>query len=112
MRAQQRDVMIAITTKQNVTNVLPALQLQVGTVIAIDTATAEKERWGPSSWNLLKKRGIEVVHAPGVPEEKELSAQWICEMLSHFVGQNYNDARIFWNIGGGQKAQQIALWYA
>lgn len=100
-------IMIGVSTAQNTTNVLPALQMKIDGYVSIETSLANKNGWSAGMELVLKNRGIEV-YPPIVLNEDEGSRIDLLEkkLINYFS----DDIEVLWNLGGGQKAQQFALW--
>ena len=105
-------VMIGVTTRQNIINVMPALQLGVDHYVAVETETARNAKWGDGARAVLRAKGVSVSVVP-ISRDDELNVDAIFNAVSSTIQEQHGDAgELYWNVGGGQKAQQLALWYA
>jgi len=102
-------LMIGVSTAQNTTNVLPALQLKVDYFIAIETSKATKNNWSLGMNSVLKKRGIKVLSPIQLKKEEDSRIDLIYKQIKDI---SLEETEVIWNLGGGQKAQQFAMWQA
>ena len=110
-RHQRPQVAVAITTRQNVANVLPALHFRAAHYIALESPTAARLGWGTGAREVLRKYlpRVEIrVHA--IPEAMDPTgvAREALQALLPF----HADSQVLWILGGGQKPQQMGLWLA
>lgn len=101
------DVMVGVSTAQNTANAVPALQLQVPKVILVETNHAAKGKWSFGITKVLTNRGVLVLDPLNLSQKESSRIDLIKERLLQLI-EKY-DAVLF-NLGGGQKAQQIAMW--
>jgi len=100
-------LMIGVSTAQNTTNVLPALQMKIDYFIALETSAAHKRNWSDGMTSVLKKKGITVLNPIILDKTEDTRIDLISKRLSEIIPANIE---ILWNLGGGQKAQQFAMW--
>lgn len=99
-----RFTMIGINTEQNLVNLLPVVQWGVREVRLLSSPFAKARGWGDGVLKVLEQRGILA---------RELcfsAAQESIEGLSSWLASQDLPAPRLWNLGGGLKSQQIALW--
>lgn len=101
--------MIGVSTEQNTTNVLPALQHEIDAFAFIETSLAKNNEWSVGAIEVFKTHKIEILNPIRLDKAQDSRIDLIVKRLKNFLNQNKN-YRIVWNIGGGQKAQQMALW--
>lgn len=100
-------MMIGISTEQNTVNLIPAIQLKIDKFLIIETSLAKKKNWSQGLIEVLENRNIkfELIE---LNKEEDSRIDYISKTLyEKFL--NSND-EIIWNLGGGQKTQQIAIW--
>ncbi len=100
--------MIGVSTGQNITNVIPAVQkeLAITDFLVIETSKAKTQNWFKGSEEVLNARKIEVTNLDISSNDShivEIKNQLKTEL------KTYNSP-IIWNLGGGQKPQQIPAW--
>ena len=94
-----------VSTEQNITNLIPVIQSGVKRCQIINTSRANKSGWSDGLEKVLKTKGFEFF--PILLEEKEdTRIDLIIEKLHEKLDEN----PVIWNLGGGQKAQQLAFW--
>ncbi len=107
----QWSAMVGITTGQEMANVIPAIQLGVQHYLAVKTPFAQKNAWGVGTVKVLENRAI---HCDQVvlSREEVLSVEHIAARIREALYRKHLwDRSLLWNIGGGQKPQQLAMWY-
>lgn len=100
-------LMIGVATAQNTTNVIPALQLDIDYYLSIETSAANQRGWAIGMTNVLKRKGVKVLDSLVLNENEDSRIDLISQRLKSIVT---DDVEVLWNLGGGQKAQQFALW--
>jgi hypothetical protein len=100
-------IMIGVSTAQNTTNVLPALQMDIDYYISLETSLAHSNNWSDGMNNVLLKRKIKILPPIVLTPEEDSRIDLIKDKLFKFF---QDDVEVLWNLGGGQKAQQIAMW--
>lgn len=100
-------LMVCVSTQQNTTNVLPAINLDVKSILIVETSKAHNEKWSDGMIKVLKKRGFDVLSPILLTKEQDSRIDLIQKKLENELPKSYE---IIWNLGGGQKAQQLALW--
>ncbi|MCK9167845.1 MAG: DUF1887 family CARF protein [Bacteroidales bacterium] len=100
--------MIGVSTAQNITNCIPAVQkdLMIDRVLIIETNTAKKKNWTRGIQAVLEKRNIPVDTLDISTDDSNITA--IQEMVKRKI--EHEKKPVMWNLGGGQKPQQIAVW--
>ncbi len=99
---QEPKAMVCISTRQNTVNILPFLQFDMDLLILLETNFAAKEEWSKGIRTVVEDQGKKVLVCP-IGEGTELE-----EMLPQIKGAVDSDRPVCWNIGGGQKMQQLA----
>ncbi|MCS6900464.1 MAG: hypothetical protein RMJ98_12965 [Myxococcales bacterium] len=99
-----RFTMIAVNTEQNIVNLLPAVQLGLRKVHLLSSPFAKERKLGEGLTKVLRERGVTVQESAfGNPQDS-------IEGLTSWLGDLNIAAPRLWNLGGGLKSQQIALW--
>lgn len=104
-----KKLMIGVSTEQNTTNVMPALQMRVDRFLFLETSYAAKKEWSKGAETILQSRWIRIIKSLKLASEADSRIDIISEKLKSYAAKQ-SDTQIIWNIGGGQKAQQMALW--
>jgi len=101
-------IMIGVSTGQNITNLIPAVQkgMKVTKFVLLETSTAISRKWSQGLLDVLKQRKISV---------ECISLEGIDSHISNIqtkLSDTFKDEKepMIWNLGGGQKPQQIAIW--
>jgi hypothetical protein len=97
-------VMIGVDTEQNITNLLPAIQWGIRRVCLLSSPKATKGRWAQGAIRVLQGRGVEVRQVSFTAADDSILN------LERFLERQEIPAPRLWNLGGGLKSQQIALW--
>lgn len=99
-------VLVGVSTEQNTANLVPIIQSCVKKVILIETSLATEKSWSSGITAVLtqKKIAIEIVY---LNSDSDSNISSIC---NHIRGKISQKETIVWNLGGGQKPQQFALW--
>lgn len=100
-------IMIGVSTEQNITNLIPALQNRVNEFILIETSQAKKKNWSNGLISVLNTKDIKT-RVVLLNETEDTRIELLSEKLINILEGETN--QITWNLGGGQKAQQFALW--
>jgi hypothetical protein len=101
-----RYTMVGVTTEQNTTNLVPALQFGVERFLALDSDQASGGGWGSGMEKVLS--GRKVSHARVSLEAGDGSITSIHEAIVKAI--TGHPGPFLWNLGGGHKLHQIALW--
>ncbi len=104
---EKKILMIGVSTAQNTTNVLPALQMKIDYFIALETSAAHQRGWSNGMYAVLKQKGIKVLDPIILKPEEDSRIDLISTKLHNIIPKN---VEVLWNLGGGQKAQQFGLW--
>lgn len=107
-KQQYPKVMFGVSTEQNTTNVLPALQLGVEEFCFLESETAKKNHWSLGATSVLKEKGVNVLE-PIIFNNAEGAD---IENLTAILLKGSGNEPVLWNLGGGQKSHQIAIWNA
>jgi hypothetical protein len=103
-------LLVCIATQQEVTNLIPALELEVREVLSFVTERASRERWAEHLGAALRTRAVRKIP---IPEPYEYSpgelAHLILEMLQTYR-QREEPVCFAW--AGGQKPQGVGVWQA
>lgn len=100
-------LMIGVSTAQNTTNVLPALQMKIDYFVSIETSAAKSRAWSEGMNSVLRDKGVSVLSSIELKKNEDSRIDLISKKLVDIIP---NDVEVLWNLGGGQKAQQFALW--
>jgi len=101
-------LMIGVSTGQNITNLIPAVHenFNIDEFILLESSTAKRLKWTDGISKVLKLKNIqlEVLDIHNIDNN-------IIEIKT-FIENRIKDFKepIYWNLGGGQKPQQIAIW--
>ncbi len=98
--------MIAVTTAKNITNAIPAINSNIESITFIDTPMARAKKWGYGIQSVLQSRDILI--NPSISLTKDNEAR--IDLIIKEINSNITDEPIIWNLGGGQKAHQLAIW--
>jgi hypothetical protein len=101
-------LMIGVSTAQNITNLIPAVQknIRISKFLILETSTAQKCDWSSGLISVLKSRNIadETLNIAGIDSNiLEIKKKVLDKLKTHIEP-------VMWNLGGGQKPQQIPLW--
>ncbi|GAB6091545.1 hypothetical protein JCM12856_31390 [Spirochaeta dissipatitropha] len=100
--------MIGVSTGQNISNLIPAVQFEteLSGYCLLETTRAQQFNWSKGLTSVLHSRGVKVatLDLKGIDSNIPLIIQTIKEQVWDHTEP------IMWNIGGGQKPQQIAVW--
>lgn len=98
--------MIGISTEQNTTNLIPAIQCGVSEFLIIETSYANSQKWADGFKEVLEKRQI---HCDKIILNSNEDSDIIA--ISEKIKTKIKDKEsCIWNVGGGQKPQQFAIW--
>ena len=100
------DTMVAVLTGQNITNAIPAIDAGIKNIIFIETPYAKQKHWLDGIKKVLTDREINVLPCVELSREDESRIDKIIEILNSRIPNQ----PVIWNLGGGQKAQQLAIW--
>jgi hypothetical protein len=100
-------IMFGISTEQNTTNLIPAIQCSISKLILLETSMANKKGWSKGLIKILEDRNI-VVEIIRLKVDEDTHIPNIIEIIKRAI--NDIDEPIIWNGGGGQKIQFAALW--
>ncbi|WP_259015113.1 hypothetical protein [Emticicia fluvialis] len=109
-------IMLCVSTEQNTTNLIPAIQLtEIDTVVIIESAKAEMKHWSFGMIEVLKKRKIKTdkiaLKAGDGNGGEDTQVEWIVMKINKYLEQNIKPADpIYWNIGGGLKPFILAMY--
>ncbi|MFN8578247.1 MAG: DUF1887 family CARF protein [Candidatus Sericytochromatia bacterium] len=100
-------LMIGFSTEQNTVNLIPAVQLKANKFVIIETSKAEIDKWSNGLKTVLEERNIKVEKISLKKEQDNRIDEIYNLLIEKFKN---SDEEIIWNIGGGQKTHQIAIW--
>lgn len=100
-------LMIGVSTEQNTVNLIPAIQLKIDKLILVETSHAHQHNWSKGLLEVLKSRDIQV-EIISLDKNQDNRIDFILDILY----EEFCDSKeqLIWNIGGGQKPHQIAIW--
>jgi hypothetical protein len=99
--------MVGVSTKQNTANAIPCLQLKANAMVLVETEFAKKSNWSDGLNQVMRKRGISCL--PPIALANEISSR--IELIRDLVLERLqSEPAVLFNLGGGQKSQQIGLW--
>ena len=99
------DLMVAVATGQNTTNLVPFVQLGAKKMLLLETDAAQKRGWGNGLVEVLERRGCNISRVAIGPGN---NFEEILNIVEKKVSEHKNP--ILWNAGGGQKLQTLALY--
>jgi len=101
-------LMIGVSTGQNITNLIPAVHenFKIDKFILLESSTAKRLKWTDGISRVLKSKKIQLE----VLEIHDIDNNIV--KIKNFIENRIKDYKehIYWNLGGGQKPQQIAIW--
>lgn len=101
-------IMIGVSTGQNITNLIPAVQksLYVDKFVLLETTTAKKAKWSEGIKKVLKNRNfeVEIIDLEGIDSHISKIQTKLTDLFKDYKQP------LIWNLGGGQKPQQIPIW--
>lgn len=100
---KEQKCMVCISTRQNTANLVPFLQFDLDTIIILETDFAEQQNWSAGLKAVLFQKG-KLVKVYSIGHGTNLK-----KMLADIRGVIDGLTPVCWNIGGGQKMQQMAL---
>ncbi len=104
-------LMIGFSTEQNTTNLIPAIQIKgISKYLLIETSVANTKGWSNGFFNVLKGRKIDH-EALVLAASEDSDIEVIISKIQQKVVE-YKNQKIYWNIGGGQKIHNLALFLA
>lgn len=104
-----KKLMIGVSTEQNTTNILPASQNQVNDFMFIETSYAYSQKWAEGVSSVMKRHKIKTHNSILLEKNEDSRIDLIILKIKAYL-KTIDFQQIIWNIGGGQKAQQMALW--
>lgn len=95
--------MVCISTQQNTTNLVPFLQHDFNSMVLLETDHAKEKNWSLGLQKAISQRNKEVkIYSVNQGTDLTHMINIIREIVCDYE-------RVCWNIGGGQKMQQLAL---
>jgi hypothetical protein len=95
--------MVCISTRQNTANLVPFLQFNLDTMVILETDYSKSQGWGAGLKKVLREKGKKVKqYSLGHGTDLNQMLAYIREVVNGL-------SPVCWNIGGGQKMQQMAL---
>lgn len=106
-------LMIGVSTEQNTANATPAVVLgkrgECSGFMAVETDFAADKKWADGMKEVLGNRSVRWIDPVRADNETAMNIPKLIELVLSRIPEEH---RIVWNLGGGQKAQQFALWEA
>ncbi len=99
-------LMICISTGQNITNLIPAVQYKITSLLLIESETAKNKAWSNGIIDVLSKRNVTIKSPIYLSNNYNSDINKIKELIKNRLP---NEPVIF-NMGGGQKPHIIAMW--
>lgn len=101
-------IMIGVSTGQNITNLIPAVQqgMMVTKFVLLETSTAISRKWSQGLLDVLEQRkiSVECISLEGIDSH-------ISDIQKKLFDRFEKEKEpLIWNLGGGQKPQQIPIW--
>ncbi len=105
---------IAISTGQNVANIIPILELgsRNDRVLFINSETADKSGWTLRAAAVLKKHGFLIEPHLNVDDTQQLLIYPLIRKIQSLMENHYKNGKIFVHLTGGQKMTAISLFEA
>lgn len=100
--------MVGVSTEQNIANIIPAIQLDIKKFIIIESSQAHDKKWAKGLEEVLKKRKI-IVDFIILNKDEDSHITKISEKIKQKLDAEPSSP-IVWNVGGGQKPHQFAIW--
>jgi len=100
--------MYAVSTEQNTANVLPALQLGVKAFCFLESEKACQNEWSKGANTVFQKRNIKCLEPLKFSDKSGSNIAELTQLLLEKAGQQ----AVIWNLGGGLKPHQLAIWNA
>ncbi len=97
--------MIGVSTRQNTTNLVPFLQFNFKELRLLETCHSQTSNWGKNLSKVLSAKH-KIVKSHDIGKGDDLK-----EMIEIINNSVKGSSVVCWNIGGGQKMQQAALFY-
>lgn len=95
--------MVCISTQQNTTNFLPFQQFGFDLMKVFETDYSRKKKWGERLKQVVEGKGKQILlHSLGLGTD----LHQMVKMIEHETAAMQT---VVWNIGGGQKMQQLAI---
>lgn len=105
-KQQYPKIMFGVSTEQNTTNVLPALQLGVKEFCFLESETARDSKWSEGAKRILEERGIKIIDS--LVFGNDVGGD--IGKLSVLLNEKVYEKPVIWNLGGGLKPHQLAVW--
>lgn len=99
--------MVGVSTEQNTTNLIPALQAGIGRFMLVETSLATQLGWSEGLQDVLQRHKRQLLPPLALSKQEDSRIDLIAEKLTERL---QDEPLVVWNLGGGQKAQQLALW--
>jgi len=98
--------MICISTGQNITNLIPAVQYNITSLLLIESETAKNKSWSNGIIEVLLKRNV-IIKSPIYLSTKFNSD---INKIKEIIKSSLPNEPVIFNMGGGQKPHIIAMW--
>jgi hypothetical protein len=104
-------IMIGVSTQQNITNLIPAVQVKGITLfLMMQSQTAQQNNWSENIKKVLKERKIELITI-NLDKNQDKDIELMVSKIN-LVLKRYENQKIHWNIGGGLKIHNLAMFLA
>ncbi len=103
-----KKIMLGISTRQNTANLVPILQYDFKAAILLETDFAKQQGWTEGLQQVLDNKNIDAsIVSIGQGSDVKSVQKTIQQEISQ---AKYCHNEIWWNFGGGQKIQQLAMF--
>lgn len=99
-------LMVCISTGQNITNLIPAIQFNITDILLLESETAKTNEWSKGIIQVLLNRRVKI-HGPVFLSKEDNSD---ISKIEELIEKELPNEPIIFNLGGGQKPQIIAMW--
>lgn len=103
------NVHIGVVSRQNTGNMTPAIQFGAEKFIGIETDFAIEQNWKNGISEVASRHSIQQVELVHISEQKTSDIAYLSDLIYTFCS-SYD--RVLFNITGGQKPLQLAMWTA
>jgi hypothetical protein len=102
-------LLVCISTNQEVTNLIPALEYESRAVLAFATPHALSQQWPQRLADALRTRAV---HTIPIPNDHEYAPARLATLILKHIAQHRADERVCFAWAGGQKPQSVGMWLA
>lgn len=100
-------LMIGVSTEQNSSNLVPAIQLGISSFMPIETSRANGEGWSTGLIQVMQSHSIRVTEPVILKSDQDSRIDEIIRVVRQRLPTS---EPVIWCLGGGQKPQQLACW--